>query len=231
VLGQDQTLSSAAVDGQKLSLSWRHLQSRTGQRYDVTAVMGIELEAEGIRLTLRIENQTPYAIGEVFFPNLGGVTGLGRTHRELKTTRLVRVAGTGVVSSDIFSVFANFSDLGDQGAEQFYVYPKDQPEPWLEISSPSHRRSVYLGAHDPSDRSQVLHLELLPGHAQTPRWDGNWPRPEELNGLPAGVLISFVDFAKHPAGKTYEAAPVVLQGHDGDWHAGQRIYRTWKTAR
>jgi hypothetical protein len=75
-----------------------------------------------------------------------------------------------------------------------------------------------------------LNLELLPGHAENPRWDGNWPRPEELRGLPAGVLISFVDFANYPPGKIYEAGPVVLQGHDGDWREGQRIYRKWKNS-
>ena len=61
--------------------------------------------------------------------------------------------------------------------------------------------------------------------------DGNWPRPDELNGLPAGVLIAFVEFANCPPGETFEAAPVVLQVHDGDWQEGQRIYRKWKTSR
>jgi hypothetical protein len=232
VLGKDQTLSSFDVRGRKLSLSWRSpLHSRTGRQYDVAAVMGIELEDEAVRFTLQIENRTPYPIGEIFFPTLGGVTGLGDTYRELKSTRLVRPAGTGVAGSDVFFLFKNLSDLGDQGPEQFYLYPKDLSEPWMELSSAGRRRSVYLGAHDRADRSRVLHLELLPGHAQTPREDGNWPRREELGGLPAGILISFVDFANHPPGKAYEAAPVVLRVHDGDWHEGQRIYRKWKTSR
>jgi hypothetical protein len=190
--------------------------------------MGIELDAESVRFTLQIENRSPYKIGEVFSPILGGVTGLGDASRDLRATRLVRPAATGIASSDIFFTFANFSDLGDQGAEQFYLYPKDWTEPWMELHSPKHRRSLYLGAHDPADRAKVLHLELQPGHAQTARWDGNWPRPEELGGLPAGVLISVVDFANYPAGKTYEAAPVILQAHDGDGQEGQRIYRKWK---
>ncbi len=232
ILGEVQPLSSFDVQGRTLTLLWRQpLKSRTGDKYDVAATMGIELKGEAIRFTLQIENRTPYKIGEVFFPILGGVTGLGDTYRELKSTRLVRPAGTGVAGSDVFFLFKNLSDLGDQSAEQFYLYPKDLSEPWMELSGAGRRRSVYLGAHDRADRSRVLHLELLPGHAQTPRWDGNWPRPEELNGLPAGVLLSFVEFANHPPGKTYEAAPVVLQAHDGDWQEGQRIYRKWKTSR
>jgi hypothetical protein len=128
-------------------------------------------------------------------------------------------------------LFPNFSELGDQGAEQFYQYPKDWTEPWMEFHSLKARRSIYLGSHDRADRSRVLHLELLPGHAATPRWDGNWPRPEELGRVAVGVLLSFVDFANHPPGKTYEAPPAVLQFHDGGWQEGQRIYRKWSPNR
>jgi hypothetical protein len=231
VLGKDQALSSCDGQGQRLTLRWQGpLTSRTGQRYDVAAVMGIELVGQSVRFTLEIENRTPYQIGEVFFPILGGVTGLGNTYRELKATRLVRPAGAGPASSDIFFLFANSSDLGDQGAEQFFLYPKELSEPWMELTSTS-RRSLYLGVHDPADRSRVLHLELVPGNAQTPRWDGNWPRREELAGLSAGVLISFVEFANHPPGKSYQSAPVLLQAHEGGWQEGQRIYRSWKKPR
>jgi hypothetical protein len=231
LVGRDQTLSSCDLQGQTLTLGWRRLKSRTGEQYDAAATMGISLEGEAVRFNLRIDNHTPYQLGEVFFPMLGGVTGLGRQYRELKSTQLVRPAGAAITTADIFFLFPNLSGLGDQGPEQFFLYPKDVREPWLELTSPRRRRSVYLGAHDRADRSLVLHLELLPGNAETPRWDGNWPRREELNGQPAGVLFSFVHFANHPAGQTYEAAPVVLQAHDGDWQPGARIYRRWKNGR
>jgi hypothetical protein len=98
----------------------------------------------------------------------------------------------------------------------------------LRVRMPIRLAGPTLSAHDRANRSQVLHLELQPGNAESLRWDGNWPRPEELNGLPAGLLISFVDFAYFPPGKTYEAAPVILQFHKGDWQEGQRIYWKWK---
>ena len=99
------------------------------------------------------------------------------------------------------------------------------------LSKAGRPRSVYLGAHDSGDRSKALHLELLPGIAQTPRWDVNWPRHEELHGLRAGVLISFVEFPNHPPGETYVAATVVFEAHDGGWREGQRIHRKWKNSR
>jgi hypothetical protein len=232
ILGQDQTLSSFDLDGQRLTLHWNApLTSRTGERYDVSAIMGIELEHEAVRLTLQIDNRTPYQIGEVFFPILGGVSGLGNSRRELKLTQLVRPAAAGAVNSDTFFQFANMSGLGDQGPEQFLVYPRDLTEPWIELYGVQQHRSVYLGAHDPRGRSQVVHLEMLPGCAETPRMDGNWPRPEELQRQPAGVMLSFVEFANHAPDSVYNSAPVVLQAHDGSWPEGQRIYQTWKASR
>jgi hypothetical protein len=226
ITGSDQALSSFDSRGRSLTLRWGSpLKNRGGRTYDVAAAMGIALAGQAIRFTLRIENRTPCSLGEVFFPVLGGVTGLGNTYRDLKATHLLRPAAHAVAASNIFFLFPNFSELGDQGAEQFFLYPGDWVEPWIDLHSPRTGRSLYLGAHDKADRSKVLHLELLPGHAQTSRWDGNWPRPEELGGLAAGVVVSFVHFANHPPGKAYEASPVVLQAHDGDWHAGQSIYR------
>ena len=149
----------------------------------------------------------------------------------MKATRLVRPERNGLASSDIFLIFNNLSPLGDQGPEQFFAYPKELTGPWLALENARLNRSVYLGVRDPSDRTRVMHLEMFPGNAETPRWDGNWPRPEERAGLPTGVVISAVDFANHPPGKTYEAAPAVLQFHDGDARASQRLHEDPATSR
>src|SRR4051794_24463511 len=152
--------------------------------------MASKLVGHSIQFTLQIENQTPYYIGEVFFPILGGLTGIGDRYRDLKTTQLVRKTAAGLKSSDIFYLFSNLNELGDQGPEQYYLYPSELSEPWVELVNKRLRRAVYIGSHDRANRRLVLHLELLPGIAGTPRWDGNWPRRQELNGLPAGVLLT-----------------------------------------
>ena len=89
---------------------------------------------------------------------------------------------------------------------------------------------MYLASHDPADRSRVLYVEMLPGLSGATRWDGNWPRSEELQGLPAGLIFSLVDFPNHPPGKVYEPAPVVLQAHAGGWQESEKIYRRWKAS-
>jgi len=123
------------------------------------------------------------------------------------------------------------SAFGDQGPEQFYAYPDTQPEPWVALQSAKLGRSVYIGAHDPADRKKVVRLELVPSGSGTMREDGNWPRPEELKGLPVGVELSFVDCIGGAVGKDYEAAPVFVRFHDGDWRESREVYEGWKAGK
>ncbi len=228
--GKQQKLSSFDVSDKKLTLHWdKPLVNYLGEKFDASATMGVELAEPGILLHLTIDNPMPYQIGEVFFPLVGGIQGIGRTVADLKATQLIRPTGADSVSSaDIFRVFGNMSAFGDQGPEQFYAYPKDLPELWMEFCIRKRNRSVYLGAQGPANRPHALWLELVPSSSGTVREDGNWPRPEELQGLPVGVSVCLVDFASAPARKTYEAAPVLISFHDGDWHQAKRIYQRWK---
>jgi hypothetical protein len=148
------------------------------------------------------------------------VQGIGMTGLQLKSTELVRpVNAHDVATTDVFRVFSNMSWLGDQGPEQFYSYPQDVQTPWAELFAAKLNRSVYFGMNAKPARSPVLRLELIPSNSQTVREDGNWPRPSELKGEPVGVSLCFADFANAPPGKTYQAPPVLLLFHDGDWRA------------
>ena len=150
IFGKDQKLDSFNLSDGKLTLTWKDPHNKAGQKFDVTVVMGIELAGEGVRFTLKVENRTPYKIGEVFYPILGGVTGLGDTYKDLKSTRLVRPAGNSFASSDIFFLFTTFSFLGDQGSEQFFGYPKGSADLWMELAAGGIcNRSLYLGATIP----------------------------------------------------------------------------------
>ncbi|MCC6491068.1 MAG: hypothetical protein IT364_26510, partial [Candidatus Hydrogenedentes bacterium] len=85
-----------------------------------------------------------------------------------------------------------------------------------------------IGAHDPIARNKTFQLLHVPGTASV-RMDGNWPRPEELDGQPAGVRLSMAHIVYQPAGQVFEASPVVLRFHDGDWRSGAATYRDWFT--
>lgn len=232
IWGKDQKLSSFATTAKKLTLHYeRPLTNYLGQKFEVQATMGIELTADGILFSLAINNATPYPIGEVFFPLIGGIQGFGKTGLQIKTSELVRPASADTAATaDIFRVFSNMSWLGDQGPEQFYSYPKDG-EQWAEFYSPRLNRSVYFGVQGKSKRPMTLRLEMIPGISNTVREDGNWPRPNELRDEPVGVSATFADFANAPTKKIYEAPSVLLSFHDGDWHEGQKIFQKGNAGR
>jgi hypothetical protein len=232
VWGSRQKLSSFMATGKRLTLDWRKpLRNYLGEKYDCAAKMQIELTRAGILFGLTIDNATPYQIGEVFFPLIGGVQGIGKTGLQLKSTELVRpVNAHDVAAADVFRVFTNMSWLGDQGPEQFYSYPQEVQTPWAELFAAKLKRSVYFGMSAKPARSPVLRLELIPSNSQTVREDGNWPRPSELRGEPVGVSMCFADFANAPPGKTYQAPRVLLTFHDGDWHATPKLDAVQPTA-
>jgi len=251
IRGPQQRLSSCRLDGNRLSLRWAGpLRNYRGEGFLVAAAMNIELTDSGVRFRLQIRNGTAHPVGETYFPVFGGIQGLGHTRAQLRVSQLVRPAGTPTgrrqgladarppagpvastyTTSPIFHVFANASPLGDQGPEQFYAYPANQPAPWVAFTAPRLRRSVLIGARDPFDRDLVARLVLSPASSGTTRDDGNWPRRGELNGLPVGVELSFVDTAVHAPGRSYRAAPVFLEFLDGEAADMTSAFAAWPPA-
>ncbi len=230
IIGRQQKLSSLDLQGTKLTLRWNGpLTNYLGEKYDASVTETIELMDGGALLSLEIDNRTTYQVGETYFPMIGGIQGLGTTRGQLKSTEFVRPSvGGSAATSDIFRTFGNMSSFGDQGPEQFYAYPDAQPEPWIAFQSGKLGRSVYVGARDPLDRKNVVRMELVPSGSGTAREDGNWPRQDELKGMPVGVELSFVDCLGGAVGKDYVAAPVFIRFHDGDWHESRRVYEKWK---
>ena len=252
VFGRDQRLSSHQIEDRRLTLRWNGpLRNYLGEECRADVTMIIELRHPGVLFRLQVDNHTACSVGEVYFPVIGGIRGLGTTQGQLKATRMIRPTGTAplpnsatnaapvtFVSADIFRIFDNMSWLGDQGPEQFFVYPaeyqapkvdgapkiQNQPEPWIGFHSPKTGRSALISALDPARRRLYLRLELVPASSGTPRDDGNWPRPEELHGVPVGVEFSFVDIAERPAAQGYEAAPVFLQFVNGGEAEMQKAY-------
>jgi hypothetical protein len=243
IFGKDQKLTTHHLDGNRLTLRWDGpLRNYLGEPFDVSVTMTIELRDQSVRFGLKIDNSTRYAVGETYFPLLGGLQGLGTTRGQLQATEMIRPTGAPAsgqkgqaaaaggpefTTATIFKVFNNMSWLGDQGPEQFYACPETQPKPWVGLYAPKAARSALIGARDPANRGLYLRLELIPANSGTPRDDGNWPRPSELQGAPVGVELSFVDVKGGPAGESYEAAPVFLRFLDGGGPEMIKDYAAW----
>lgn len=230
IRGRNQRLTACEHDGDSLNLKWDGpLESVFDEEYDASVSMRIALEGKDIIFSLHIDNRTALEIGEVYYPILGGMQGLGSTQAEIKDTVMALPSSAGLQSARPFHTFQNMSPFGTLYPEQFHRYPDVLSMPWLDLYSPQLRRGVYFGAHDPVARNKTLHLQLLPG-AASQRADGNWPRPDELKGAPSGVRLCLVHIPYYPAGQPFEASPVVLRFHDGDWHAAAATYGQWIAA-
>ncbi len=228
IVGDVQPLASMDRSDDSLTLTWGPgLTSVVGVSYDVVVTMRVALIEDWIEFHLDVENRTDLNIGELFYPVIGGTMGVTPAtsdgHFDHKKTELFLPTGAGVHSARIFHTFENQSWLGIMGPEQHYAYPTALSMPWLDLSHGGVGRGVYFGAHDPVYRYKVMHLEMCPG-AAGPRADGNWPRADELDGLPAGVRMSVVHMPYHPPRGVFTASPVVLRAHEGGWEEAARFH-------
>lgn len=89
------------------------------------------------------------------------------------------------------------------------TYP-GQNLPFVSLDNAAIGRGLYFAAHDPVARFKSIHLAEAAGRE----------KPD--------VAANVVHFPFVRPGGTFEAAPVVIQFHDGDWiAAGKAIYRPW----
>ncbi|MFC1452905.1 DUF6259 domain-containing protein, partial [Verrucomicrobiota bacterium] len=114
---------------------------------------------------------------------------------------------------------------------EFYAeYPGSLSMPWADIYNPVLGRGLYYACHDVVPRMSVLRFEMHPGLARNRR-GGNWPAGHEVAELedvyPAGVVMHWVNMPCTQPGGEFRGPPVVLRCHEGDWHAGAKLYRAW----
>ncbi|MBI5092417.1 MAG: hypothetical protein HZB26_08230 [Candidatus Hydrogenedentes bacterium] len=228
VMGEQQKLSSVKRDGKSLELIWRGpLTSVVGRTYDADVTMRVSLVEDQIAFTLAVDNRTDLEIGELFYPMLGGTIGLVPNSSDYfvdpKQTVMVVPGRTGVQSALPFQNFVNQSWLGIHGPEQHYGYPDQLCMPWLDFYQNDIDRGLYIGAVDPIVRYKVIHVEMFPG-SSGPRGGGNWPTPEELGDRAAGLRVSLVHMPYSPPHTRFDASPVIVKAHAGDWRTAARLY-------
>ncbi|NLX13076.1 MAG: hypothetical protein GXY44_05390 [Phycisphaerales bacterium] len=230
IKGAQQILTRHSLSDNVLKLHWDGpLTSVLGVYYDAAVELTIALENEQITFNLLIDNRTNLEIGEVYYPIIGGTMGLGDTVSQRRQTLRTVPCGQEADSQPIYHNFINQTYFGELYPEQVLMYPYRLSMPWMHLYAPERKRGVYFGAHDPVKRVKAVQLLHEPGIASN-RHDGNWPRPEELDGMPAGVSMNFLHMAYHPAGEKFAATPVVLRFHDGDAADAAAYYAEWFSA-
>lgn len=228
--GRVQRLTSTRRTGDGLLLRWDGpLTARDGRRYPVSVSMRIGLEGDAVRFQTTVHNRSRFEVGEVYAPILGGLQGLGQGQVMRRATELVVPQGGGYAASRPFHSFHSHAWLGIFGPEMFFAYPHALDAPWAALRLRPTGQLVYFACHDPVARLKVIHLEMTPGVSGA-RSSGNWPAPDELEGRPAGVRMSWTHLVYHPAGRDFETAPVVLRFLEGDISEATSYYGSWLRA-
>jgi len=228
ILGKEQRLTSTEKRANGMTLRWNGPLTNPRGDFNLDVAMSIEFVKETIEFRLDVHNRTQYKVAEVWYPILGGIMGIGGGVDERKSTRAMVPSGYSQWDTNMFTHFGRSYDLGTQVPEHSFSYP-GMSMPWAVLYNPQLKRGMYFASHDTVPRFKTVHFEMHPGNGNG-RPVSDWPRPEELNGLPMGVIANWVNFPYTEPGEAFESPPVVLQFHEGDWRQATKIYRKWFTS-
>ena len=229
IFGREQSPPAIARTGNSLELRWDGpLRNNCGD-FDIGVVSRIELEEQAVRFSITVENNSDHTVTEVWHGFLGGITGLG----DRADTRSMIPYRAGSFPFNVFEKFPAPSvgaTIGMRFPEFCRAYPSILSMPWMDIFNERLGRGVYLGCHEKEMRAHYLRMELQPGVVRN-RVGSNWPSPAEYGAMaatyPLGLVVNWVNMPYTAPGGVFNSPTVVLQSHEGDWHAGARIYRKW----
>lgn len=229
ILGTEQELTSAEKTAQGIRLSWAGPLRNERGAFDLDVTIWIELIDQEVRVRCEVQNHTKHPIAEVWYGLVGGMTGLGSAG-QAKATKCLLPSSATQWTAEPFREFGIGSPpnpgLGLHGPEYTWWYPGQMPMPWVSFYHEELNRGVYFANHDREIRSKIFRMALSPGTAER-RADGDWPRPEELNGEPLGVTMNWTHFPYTKPGETFVGPTLVLRCHDGGWQESAAIYRQW----
>jgi len=226
ILGREQQLTSHEKGPDSLDLTWQGPLKNLQGNFDVSVSMKIRLTGLSIEFSISVTNRTHHQIAEVWYPILGGFTGIGGRQ---DSHEMIPYAGKSA-ETDLFHRFEGRSPgegLGITYVENFWAYPNPMPMPWISLYNNKLNRAMYFACYDTICRYKVVRVEMHPGIGSR-RYGDNWPRPEELGReIPLGLKLHWAHFPYAKFGETFTGPPVVVQFHEGDWHDSARIYRQW----
>ena len=228
VLGKEQRVTSFEELGDQVRIRWDGPLVNARGSYDVDAVMVVALEDGGVAFRFGARNRTEFELAEAWYPMLGGIMGFGP--EEVRRDTRLAAAFDPLLDIDLFRRFGAPNELGTPLPEWLLTYPAPMSMPWCDLYHRGLGRGLYFASHDPVARFRGVRFALHPGMRRGRRED-DWPRPEEVpEDTAVGIMANWFHFPYTPPGERFEGAPVVVRGHEADWHEAARLYREWFTS-
>jgi len=227
VHGAEQQVEVERVSDTALALRVSELISEQ-RRFAISATFSIALEDGAVAFSYAIDNATDHPLAEIWFPLVGGVTGVPQ-----RTTTSWQAPGywQGLLSGRVGK--APELRLGSEHplVELAYPYSEQLGEvhglsmPWLALHDAASGLSASFTEQNRTLRRISLTATVKPGlHVSDA--DDDWPTEEELAGRPAGVEVAKVAYPHTRRGR-FESGRFVVRVHKGDWHVTAKDYRRW----
>lgn len=225
LLGAEQTLTTWTQQEDGLRLRWDGPLTNAQDTFDLSVAMDIAFVDAAIEFRCTVENRTTCSLAEVWYPILGGMTGLGPEETRAQTVVVVPHYYSQWVRQ-LFHTFGTGECLGVDGGEHRFNYPGNMSMPWVSLHHPQQQRGLFSMVADPTPRCKLLRFGFYPGTAHD-RVDGDWPDAAEVDGAPVGLSLNWVMLPYTPPGETFTGPPVVVGAHAGGWQEAALQYRTW----
>ncbi|MGA8153591.1 MAG: DUF6259 domain-containing protein [Terriglobales bacterium] len=179
-----------------------------------------------IQFSIEVDNPTDRKLAEVLYGLIGGQQGIANR----TDTESLIPSGYLRQMPKMFSQYQGGGygggNLGIRYDASAFTYPISMSMGWIDIYNRKADLGYYYANQDPEIRLAAFYTEMHPFTKSTVLHD-NWPSPAEVpNGEPIGVVMGWLNFPYTSHG-TFRAGPAALQVHQGDWHEGSRIYRSW----
>ncbi len=187
----------------------------------------IHTAGEQVQFSIEVENPTDRPLAEVMYGIIGGQKGIDD---RLDTQSMVP-GGNDNLSPVLFTrfrpgFFGGGGNFGIPYDAMSFSYPGGMSMGWIDIYNPKAGIGYYYANQDADTRLMLLDVELRP-YATGAEIKDNWPGPSELPpNEPIGLTMGWVNMPYLRNG-TFNAGPVALEVHEGDWHEASKIYRSW----
>ncbi len=156
-----------------------------------------------IRFELCVSNNGPDDVLDVWFPILGGWTGLGGKGRDTMI-----LGAYSEFDPHGFPYFGG-TTYARQHQRRSIGYPGTLYAPWIDLSGPGGGLSYLL--YDQIPRNGFVACENMAGY----------------HGGPLRLMYGWVSQTEIKPGACWHSAPVGISVHAGDWHATADRYRRW----
>lgn len=224
VLSQEQVLSSMKIiSNEEAVLKWERVIGDKSGSLDIAVELRVILREANISFHLNIKNISPYVVEEVWCPCIGGL-------REPANETILQSMSMHMWAG------ANFTPLGDGFPQACGYWGVDNPTiiktfpefnnqtPFVILSNG--KQGMYLGMHDEELNIVNFVHELKPGYLDSK--NQRVPQEDEIDGIPAGFVISAARLPFIQPGEKMKFAPIILSLFEGTWHDGIKKYLEWR---